>query len=269
MLENVPFGLCVAKWDPRKMSEQWLQENKVASAKHMTGINPVKIRYANVLLWFAEVMNELYGPTTADPTCGKSAYDALAEVHNRAFTVPQDANTFLTTAKTSATTMFDAIVQENAWEFAGEGFRKWDLVRWNLLVAKIKEAKQTYLKWMDDGTFQKNVYVNYIKDSAGNPTTALDLANIEWHGLPAGKTAADYDLESKSFGNGDISKTTDTQVYTNLPSISCGLVGNSTISGTTLNYTDPAVLNRYIMPIASVTISATNGAIHNSYGYSD
>lgn len=269
MLENVPFGLYVAKWDPRKMSDSWLQENKVASAKHMTGINPVKIRYANVLLWFAEVMNELYGPTTADPTCGKSAYDALAEVHNRAFTVPQDANTFLTTAKSTQNDMFDAIVQENAWEFAGEGFRKWDLVRWNLLVAKIKEAKQTYLKWMDNGTFQKNVYVNYIKDTAGKPTTALDLANIEWHGLPTGKTAADYDLESKSFGNGDISKTTDTQVYTNLPSISCGLVGTSTISGVTLNYTDPAVLNRYIMPIASVTISASNGSIHNSYGYSD
>ena len=269
MLENVPFGLYVAKWDPRKMSESWLQENKVASAKHMTGVNPVKIRYANVLLWFAEVMNELYGPNVADATCGKSAYDALAEVHNRAFAVPQDANAFLTTAKASATNMFAAIVEENAWEFAGEGFRKWDLVRWNLLVDKIKEAKETYLKWMDTGIFQKNVYVNYLKDTSGNKTTALDLNNIEWHGLPAGKLEDDYDIVAKSFGNGDISKTTDTQVFTNLPSISCGLVGTATISGTTLNYTNPAVLNRYIMPIASVTISASNGSIHNSYGYSD
>ena len=29
------------------------------------------------------------------------------------------------------------------------------------------------------------------------------------------------------------------------------------------------VKNRYLMPIASTTISATNGKIHNSYGYAD
>ena len=50
----------------------------------------------------------------------------------------------------------------------------------------------------------------------------------------------------------------DTQVDVNLPSISSGLVGDNV-----------AVKNRYLMPIASTTISATNGKIHNSYGYAD
>ena len=34
-------------------------------------------------------------------------------------------------------------------------------------------------------------------------------------------------------------------------------------------YEEVAVKNRYLMPIASTTISATNGKIHNSYGYAD
>ena len=269
MLENAPFGLYVGKWDCRRMANDWLQENLKASAKHMTGINPIKARYANVLLWFAEVMNELYGPTVADATCGMSAYDALAKVHNRAFATAQDANAFLTAAKTDKDAMFKAIVDENAWEFAGEGFRKFELIRWNLLVDKIKEFKQTYLNQLADGTtYQKNVYFNYIKDANGNPTNRIDFSTITWY-TDASASADSYDASAKSFGNGSITSETDTQVRTNLPSISNGLVGKSTVSGTTITYEEPAVKNRYLIPIASTTISASNGMIHNSYGYSD
>lgn len=269
MLANAPFALYIGKWDPRMMSKNWLNENLVASAKHMTGINPVKARYANVLLWFAEVMNELYGPTVVDQTCGMSAYDALAAVHNRAFTTDQDGNTFLSTAKGSQEAMFNAIVQENAWEFAGEGFRKFDLIRWNLLVEKIREAKNTYLQWMDNGTFQKTIYFNYKHDENGNPTGEIDFSSIAWHGLPSGKTEEDFDATEKSFGNGSISSETDTQVRTNLPSISSGLVGVGTVNGTKMNFEEPTVKNRYLMPIASTTISASNGHLQNSYGYSN
>lgn len=269
MMGNAPFGLYIGKWDPRMMSKQWLQNNLAASAKHMTGINPVRARYANVLLWFAEVMNELNGPTATDPTCGMSAIQALTKVHNRAFATDQSTGTFLTTAGSSQTAMFDAIVQENAWEFCGEGFRKFDLIRWNLLAEKIKESKQIYLTWMSDGTFQKKIYFNYLKDDAGNPTSEIDFSSIEWYGLPSGMTEDDYDGNTTSFGNGSITSETDTQVRTNLPSISSGLVGKGTISGTSMTYEEPAIKNRYIMPIASTTISASNGTLHNSYGYAD
>jgi len=30
-----------------------------------------------------------------------------------------------------------------------------------------------------------------------------------------------------------------------------------------------SVKNRYLMPIASTTISASNGTLHNSYGFTD
>ena len=279
VLGNSPFELYVGKWDARKMNTTWLNNNLKATAKHMTGINPVKMRYANVLLWFAEAQNALYGPTVPDATCGLSALQALSLVHNRAFTKntgtdekpvlvtnPQDGGTFLTGAAASQTAMFDAIVQENAWEFAGEGFRKYDLIRWNLLYQKIMDFKADYLAMLanadDDGTdyvpgirnFQKKLYFNYANEAK----TKIDMSSITWYGIPAGKTTADYAGNVNSFGSSKLDTGSDKQVDTNLPSISSGLVGNSV-----------AVKNRYLMPIGSSTISASNGMLHNAYGYSD
>ena len=274
VLGNTPFELYVAKWDPRKMNQTWLNNNLKATAKHMTGINPVKMRYANILLWFAEAQNELYGPTAADATCGLTAQQALAQVHNRAFTKntgtdekptlvanPQDGGTFLTGASASKDAMFDAIVQENAWEFAGEGFRKYDLIRWNLLYKKIMDFKADYLAKLDASVvdqpgynFQKKVYFNYSNEAK----TKIDMKSITWYGIPDGKAATDYAGNVSSFGSSNPDTGSDKQVDTNLPSISSGLVGDNV-----------KVKNRYLMPIGSSTISASNGMLHNSYGYSD
>ena len=38
--------------------------------------------------------------------------------------------------------MFDAIVDERAFEFVGEFLRKQDLIRWNLLTAKMNETQK-------------------------------------------------------------------------------------------------------------------------------
>lgn len=257
VLGNTPFGIYVGKWDARKMSDTWLSQNLVATAKHCTGINPIKMRYANVLLYYAEVMNELAGPdANYSGDAGMTARQALALVHKRAFDAEHqaDAQAYIDTIPGDKDSFFNAIVDENAWEFAGEGYRKWDLIRWNLLYSKIVEFKDTYLRQLTDGTYQAKLYFNY-KDAA---KTEIDYSSITWHGIPNGKSEADYDNSVSSFGGAKIDDPTDKTVYTNLPSISSGLVGD-----------DVKVKNRYIMPIASTTISASNGSLHNSYGYSD
>ena len=257
MLKNAPFGMYVGKWDPRKMSQKWLENNKAATGKHATGINVVKIRYSQVLLYYAEVMNELAGPDgsyTGD--AGITARQALAMVHNRAFNNEHkaDAQQYIDNIPANKDALFNAIVDENAWEFAGEGYRKFDLIRWNLLVAKIQESKETYMRQLQDGTYQETVYFNY-KDEA---KTQIDMSSDTWHGLVADKTPADYAGSADSFGKADPTSGNDTQVDTNLPSISSGLVG-----------TDVTVKNRYLMPIGASTISASNGMLSNSYGYSN
>ena len=262
MLKNAPFGLYVGKWDVRKMNDTYLQNNKKLAGtrtKHNTGINLVKMRYSQVLLYYAECMNELAGSPDGiyeGAANGMTAREALAQVHTRAFNQEDKAaaQKYVNELSSDKDEFFKALVQENAWEFAGEGIRKWDLIRWNLLAEKINEFKETYLQELQDGTYQKTIYFNY-KDEA---KTKLDYSSITWYGLPEGKTAADYQGSIDSFGASKVGTGSDTQVDTNLPSISSGLVGDNV-----------AVKNRYLMPIASTTISATNGKVHNSYGYAD
>lgn len=95
------------------------------------GINWPILRYSDVLLMYAEAENELNGGPTAN------AVDALMQVRRRAFDNPNDAGT----PPSDKDGFFNAIVRERALEFGGEGIRKYDLIRWNLLGTKLNETK--------------------------------------------------------------------------------------------------------------------------------
>lgn len=261
MLGNAPFGIYVGKWDVRKMNEEWRQAAiATGNAKWMSGINVVKARYPQVLLWYAEVMNELAGPDgDYEGSAGLTARQALAMVHTRAFADADkaDAEKYIEAIPATKEAMFDAIVDENAWELAGEGFRKFDLIRWNLLAEKIQEFKDTYydelMNESNPNYYPEKVYFNYTDDTK----TKIDMSSVTWYGLPEGKESSDYD-DNKSFYGAEREDSKQTQLQTNWPSISSGLVGDNV-----------QVKNRYLLPIGSTTISAANGYIHNSYGYSD
>ena len=85
MLGNAPFGLYVGKWDVRMMSDAWLSQNLNANGKRGYGINVVKMRYSQVLLYYAECLNELAGPDGHyEGDAGITARDALVPVHTPA-----------------------------------------------------------------------------------------------------------------------------------------------------------------------------------------
>lgn len=260
LLGNTPFAIYCGKWDVRKMSEEWRQVAiATGKSKWMSGINCVRMRYPQVLLMYAEALNELSGgPDGSYPGAvgGMSARKALEAVHTRAFASEHKA-----TAKSyvdglnGKDAFFNAIVDENAWELAGEGFRKFDLIRWNLLTAKINQFKNDYMNQMGDATngYPEKVYFNF----SDKQNAVIDPSSITWHGIPAGKTASDYQ-GNKDFWGKERKDSKQAQLKTNLPSISSGLVGDNV-----------SIINRYLMPIASTTISASNGMLHNSYGFSD
>ena len=264
-LGNAPFGLYVGKWDPRMENDTWLAQNKAANAKHMTGVNVVKVRFAQILLWYAEVMNELAGPDASYPgDAGMTARQALELVHTRAFDDQSQAQNYIDAIPATKEDFFNALVDENKWELAGEGARKWDLIRWNLLTQKILEMKENYINDItaaqekdENDRYQKTVYYNYTDETK----TTIDESSFTWFGFPDGKTEADYDGSKSSFGS---TKLTDANVETNLPSISSGLTGTALSPSET---PDVPVKNRYLMPIAATTISASNGTLYNSYGW--
>jgi hypothetical protein len=98
------------------------------------------LRYADVMLMFAEAENELNGPTAA-------AYNAVNQVRRRGFgqSITTANATVDLPAGLSKAAFFTAIVKERSLELGGEGVRKYDLIRWNLLAAKINETKAALL----------------------------------------------------------------------------------------------------------------------------
>ena len=116
-----------------KFRRDWITNPvSVNSTAQYFGLNWPVIRYADVLLMFAEAENEINnGPTPA-------AIEAFNQVRLRAF--GGDA-ALIGTAPAGYQGFFDAIVQERAFEFSGEGIRKYDLIRWNLLESKLNETK--------------------------------------------------------------------------------------------------------------------------------
>ena len=63
-------------------------------------------------------------------------------VHNRAYAEEDKAvaQEYINNIPADKEAFFNAIVDENAWELAGEGVRKYELERWNLLNTKIEKV---------------------------------------------------------------------------------------------------------------------------------
>jgi hypothetical protein len=96
------------------------------------GYNWVMIRFSDVLLMYAEAVNEINGGPNA------AAIAAFEEVRKRAYRGNLAA---VGTTPTDKAGFFNAIVNERFLEFGHEGIRKFDLLRWNLLGTKIAEAR--------------------------------------------------------------------------------------------------------------------------------
>ena len=126
-----------------------------------TGFKWQILRYADVLLMFAESENELNGGATA------AAYTAINQVRRRGFGVT--AATY-DVSGLSKDNFFKTIIKERALELGGEGVRKFDLIRWNLLATAINETKANLTRM---GAQQIMVEPTYM---APPPTYVLNTA---------------------------------------------------------------------------------------------
>ena len=117
-----------------KYRYEWM--NRLISSTD-DGINKLYMRYADIILMRAELENELNGPAAAAPY--------LKKIRQRAFKSgdwAEKVDNYVASVSGSKEAMFNAIVDERAFEFAGELLRKADLIRWGKLKSKMDEAKQ-------------------------------------------------------------------------------------------------------------------------------
>lgn len=110
-----------------KWSKLWNKSGMGNESTEQTGINYPLMRYADVLLMFAEAVNEVENGLSG--THGAAAQEAYKEVRRRAFPNNPEKVTDLTGSKED---ILKAILNERKFEFAGENMRWRDLVRNNL-----------------------------------------------------------------------------------------------------------------------------------------
>ena len=121
-------------WSFGKLRYEWT--NRMIPTGNDDGINRQYMRYADIVLMRAELENELNGASAAVPY--------LTKIRNRAFATSDRATevtAYVAEAALSKEKMFQAIVDERAYEFAGELIRKADLIRWGMLKSKMDETK--------------------------------------------------------------------------------------------------------------------------------
>jgi starch-binding outer membrane protein, SusD/RagB family len=124
-----------------KYRRDWINNPAIpaSSAAQYFSLKWQILRYSDVLLMYAEAENKLNGPTA-------SAYNAINQVRRRGYGKSiSSADATVDLAGLNKATFFDAIVKERSLELGGEGIRKYDLIRWNLLGQKLADTKAALL----------------------------------------------------------------------------------------------------------------------------
>lgn len=90
----------------------------------------VRIRYTEIYLAYAEAANEAWGPTGTGGH-SYSAYDVIKAIRQRAGVGTNNNDPYLEQVKNNKDQMRNLIRNERRLELCFEGFRFWDLRRWN------------------------------------------------------------------------------------------------------------------------------------------
>lgn len=152
VMRNDMMNVHLGKWSYFWTNDAYRALALTASGRPNTGINWILMRYPDILLMFAEARYQLgEGADSRSDVAGISAREALEMVRERAFGAGSAE------IKNYDADFFNAIVNERAWEFGGEGVRKLDLVRWGLLDRKIEEMKEALVK-MYDGQSEVRIF---------------------------------------------------------------------------------------------------------------
>lgn len=126
-------GISCNKFDENRQPTIWTQ------AQRRSGINAPYMRLSEMYLGYAEAC-----AATGDNAEAKTY---LTKVRNRAFRTADEANVEGFINKEGS--LLKAIIDERGFEFAGEGDRRFTLIRTGLLPEKIKEIKDLTRKMLD------------------------------------------------------------------------------------------------------------------------
>jgi len=245
MEQNVSSGITgfnIAKW-----RAEWV---KTPISGTDDGVSPIVLRYADVLLMFAEA--DLY-------LNGSEGAGYFNMVRRRAF-----GQAINTVSPYDLPLTLDNIKQERAFEFCGENIRKYDLERWGMLKTGIDKAESN-LTALRDGTgvysnVPATIYYKYPDASKVTYPTPGERS-IVIYGLQRGET----DDKTVTDPQGGWTKKTWTQGTTGTGASLEMYLSDGFISH--MYFMDPD--KHQLLPIMHQIISVSNNTLSNDYGYAN
>lgn len=137
-----------AKWD----IEKYVKEGNGLINDDKSNVNWYFLRYADVLLLYAEALNEWKGGPTDE------AYAAINKVRRRGYGNPSNTSTCDLAAGMSQEDFRQAVRKERAFELAFEGHRRTDLVRWGIYYDTIQQTDQALSEWYSSYNYAVATY---------------------------------------------------------------------------------------------------------------
>lgn len=262
----------IAKFAPAKWSKLKMKTPLGEGSFDGTGINYTWMRFADVLLLYAEALNEKHnGPT-------KEAKDALKRVRRRAFASEkweEKVNQYVEKLNDHQS-FFQAIMDERAWEFGGESIRKFDLARWNKFGEVVLDTYKTFQNWvnvengMDVPGIERvpsDIYSCEIPDPDNPKRIILDIPFFDSEGKITERNPDPSKYQGTKWGYVSTWYPEDKETglkdfHGNLKYSFRGFVNPANEKA--VKPTDPV---RYLCPYPSKVITDHRGVIKNYYGY--
>lgn len=240
------------------------------------------MRYADVLLMYAEAVNELEDGVSGPN--GNKAIEAFKQVRNRAFSSADQSekvDQYIASVSRNKDEFFKALVNERKWEFGGENIRWKDLVRWNLYSKVAYDSFMEYFivgslvngNFLDGSDKYMELPFDMFYKRVENPKDITIYPNTT---LPIIEFYNPYDISTNPGSSSGYTETASFYKWGNenseFPSNQClysfrGYIRegeNSNLSTFNLNNLPPV---RYILPFPNKAIQMSNGVYKNYYGY--
>ena len=223
-----------------KLRVEWMTRSY---ASNEDGIDMPVLRYADVLLMFAEAAIGSKEGNAPSELYGITAQSCMDKVRTRA-------------GLPSVPVTFDNIVNERAFELCGENIRKYDLMRWGLLKAKLEAAQQAVYDLQNNvGDYEgrpDSVWFHYTRNDqfaqSGAAFVFDKFVGLDKDAVCPAEFSKENGWVAKSFfdkDDVDIINTENWYLYK---------------SGTNID------MHQY-WPIFDVNIAASNGTLWNDYEY--
>ena len=149
-----PTVMCAVR-NAGKWRRETVYEKQMSAKSLYTTINFPILRYADVLLMYAEAINEYAGAPD------DQAKEAIREIRKRAGVKTNES------LLGDYRSFRDLVRNERGRELAFEGLRKWDLIRWGTFVEKMHNAGTNQ---PTENKYRNVSYTNYASANYANVT---------------------------------------------------------------------------------------------------